>query len=808
MPESHDVPHPQPSPAPAAPTRRRVDWLGRAMRLTLVVLVSAAGGLLLAPFAAHRLPGPDALGLPAPLTIKADRDYDIVDAEATARRRADAAAAERPLYDHDAGAADEAAARVHAAFELMRGEETELRSGSANGSHELERRYAAQRDAFVSRLQVLVRDEDLAALGHARFSQEVEHDLAALAQKGLSGLVVEDAKLLPAGRDPAFAVRTFRDGALQSERTLADVSLVRTVERAREEVARTASARLERAPPALRAAIQRLAVAMVRPTLVHNQAETERRHDEAAARVKPVVIPVKRGEKIIGDGERIEPRHLIVLEGIRAQRQDEDITHVRIGGGALIGLLVVLLWGYARRNFPRFRPARRDALLMAGLLVGTLALGFVGFTIADALHERFTAFPRPSLHYLVPFAAGAMIVRQVLAAETALLFSLAAGLSAGLLAGQSMSFAIYATLTSLAAAGLVPGSRDRAALFRAGLAVGLVGVAVTVAIGLHGGKGAAEIAVAAAAALAGGAILLPVAVVGILPAVEGLFGYVTDVKLLELANLNHPALKELIVQAPGTYHHAILMGAMVEAAAQAVGANPLLAKVCAYYHDLGKIRNPAFFAENQRGENRHDGLAPSMSALIIKRHVTDGLELARQWRLPSVVTDTIPQHHGTRLVGYFWARALKSAAEARSAASTLDAAKPPTSSGPPWGASTIDAAKPPSSALDESLFRYPGPKPQTREAALVMIADACEASARALAEPTEAALSALVSKRVNEIFSEGQLDECELTLKDLNAIAGAMVNALEAIYHTRPAYPPRAGEDAPAPPSIQLLAKP
>ena len=461
---------------------------------------------------------------------------------------------------------------------------------------------------------------------------------------------------------------------------------------------RTAAARLDREPPALRAAVQRLAIAMVRPTLVHNQAETERRKADAAARVKPVVIPVKRGEKIIGDGERIEARHVVVLEGIRAQRQDEDITHVRLGGGALVGLVVVLLWGYARRNFPRFRPARRDALLMAGLLVGTLALGFVGFTVADALHERFTGFPRPSLHYLVPFAAGAMIVRQVLAAETALLFSLAAGLSAGLLAGQSMSFAVYATLTSLAAAGLVPGSRDRAALFRAGLAVGLVGVAVTVAIGLHGGKGGAEIVVAAAAALAGGAILLPVAVVGILPAVEGLFGYVTDVKLLELANLNHPALKELIVQAPGTYHHAILMGSMVEAAAQAIGANPLLAKVCAYYHDLGKIRNPAFFAENQRGENRHDALAPSMSALIIKRHVTDGLELARQWRLPKVVTETIPQHHGTRLVGYFWARAQKSAAEGRSAASTIDAAKPPSSSGAPWGASTIDAAKPPSSS--------------------------------------------------------------------------------------------------------------
>jgi putative nucleotidyltransferase with HDIG domain len=227
------------------------------------------------------------------------------------------------------------------------------------------------------------------------------------------------------------------------------------------------------------------------------------------------------------------------------------------------------------------------------------------------------------------------------------------------------------------------------------------------------------------------------------------------------------------------------MGSMVEAAAQAIGANPLLAKVCAYYHDVGKIRNPLFFAENQRGENRHDALAPSMSALIIKRHVTDGLELARHWRLPSIVADAIPQHHGTRLVGYFWAKAQRLAA-AGAAPGAADATR---------------------ATLDESLFRYPGPRPRTREAALVMIADACEASARALESPTREALAALVQKRVNEVFSEGQLDECDLTLRDLNAIGGAMVSALEAIYHTRPQYPGRRDEPPGSPP-VQLVADP
>jgi membrane-associated HD superfamily phosphohydrolase len=174
-----------------------------------------------------------------------------------------------------------------------------------------------------------------------------------------------------------------------------------------------------------------------------------------------------------------------------------------------------------------------------------------------------------------------------------------------------------------------------------------------------------------------------------------------------------------------------------------------------------------------------------MSALIVKRHVTDGLELARQWRIPRVVQDAVAQHHGTRLVGYFWAKAQKAAEAARA------------------------SGERPGAAVDDALFRYPGPKPQSREAALVMIADACEASARALEDPSGDALRALVAKRINEVFSEGQLDECELTLRDLNAIATAMVRALEAIYHTRPEYPGGARPEVPAGRSpVQLVAKP
>jgi len=280
-------------------------------------------------------------------------------------------------------------------------------------------------------------------------------------------------------------------------------------------------------------------------------------------------------------------------------------------------------------------------------------------------------------------------------------------------------------------------------------------------LALAEGKGfSADTVLSAAFALVGTSVGLPMVVMAATPMIEAAFGYASDIKLLELANLNHPALKELIVQAPGTYHHSIILGTLVENAAEAIGANPLLARSCAYYHDIGKGRNPLYFGENQKGENKHEALAPAMSAVIIKRHVTEGMEMARQYRLPKAVADAIPQHHGTRLVGYFFHKAVKE-----------------------------QEGKENPVPVDESVYRYAGPKPQFKESALVMIADAVEASCRAMPEPTTPRLQAQVQKIINLIFAEGQLDECDLTLKDLTLIAQSFLHTLEGIYHARPQYP-------------------
>ena len=254
-----------------------------------------------------------------------------------------------------------------------------------------------------------------------------------------------------------------------------------------------------------------------------------------------------------------------------------------------------------------------------------------------------------------------------------------------------------------------------------------------------------------------GGIGAGVVTAGIAPLVEIAFDYTTDIKLLELANLDHPILRKLMIEAPGTYHHSVIVGSMVEAAASEIGANPLLAKVCGYYHDIGKIKKPMYFIENQtNGKNRHDKLAPSMSSLILIAHIKNGVEIARENKLGQDIIDSIRQHHGTSFISFFYEKAKKQKGK---------------------------------DAVNIDDFRYPGPKPMTKEAALVMLADVVEAASRTLDNPTTSRIQGLVQNLINKIFSDGQLENCELTLKDLHNIAKSFNNILSGIYHHRIEYP-------------------
>ena len=312
---------------------------------------------------------------------------------------------------------------------------------------------------------------------------------------------------------------------------------------------------------------------------------------------------------------------------------------------------------------------------------------------------------------------------------------------------------------------------DRLAVFlQAGFAVFVVSALVVIAfalIGNHDVYGTLQLLGASAVAAGGSAV----AAVGSFAVIGSVFGILTSFQLLELANPSQPLLRRLLVETPGTYHHSLMVGNLAERAAEAIGADPLLTRVAAYYHDIGKLSNPAAFIENQTGgENLHDELDPETSAALLKSHVSAGIDIAYKSGLPKALIAFIPQHHGTAVMSYFYARAKEQAAE-------------------PYGGLQTAEGRKAADAVDIRKFRHGGPKPQTREAAIIMLADSTEASVRSLTSRDEAAIRVMVARIIEERIADDQFDECDLTLRDIERIREAFVGSCSGMYHQRIAYP-------------------
>ncbi len=357
--------------------------------------------------------------------------------------------------------------------------------------------------------------------------------------------------------------------------------------------------------------------------------------------------------------------------------------------------------------------------------------------------------------YVIPVAAFAMLAALLYRdLELALIFAVGLALTAGLVFNNLV-------LTGVLLAGGVAGSlfawkvRWRSRIIAAGFFTGLIQLAAGLAVA-YGGRPDILLKFCALHLING--FLCAFLVASALPLFEYLFKVVTDVSLLELADFNHPLLKRLVLEAPGTYHHSLMVGNLSEMAAEAVRANALLARVGAYYHDIGKLSKPEYFSENQdRYTSKHDQLAASMSKLVIMDHVKNGVELARKNHLNREIVDFITQHHGTSLVYYFYRRAIEE--------------------------------KQIKEDVQEEVFRYPGPKPQTKETAIVLLADSVEAACRALEEPTAERIADIVHRIINNKFIDGQLDHCDLTLRDLERIAATFIHILGSFYHSRVDYP-------------------
>ncbi|HUP83006.1 MAG TPA: HDIG domain-containing protein [Candidatus Limnocylindria bacterium] len=406
----------------------------------------------------------------------------------------------------------------------------------------------------------------------------------------------------------------------------------------------------------------------------------------------------------------------------------------------LAGLVVALLLGWIWR----FRPQiwnRSSALWLIALLL-------IGATVAI----RVTA-GRPVLPYVVPTMAVGLLLAVLIDAGAALVVTGLLALLGGAITG-SVEFAAYGLLGGMAGVILVRRGERFGHFFQAALAIAVVNIGVVTLYTLLGNRdftGLAELIGASAAAAAGSAI----AALGSFVVVGNLFGITTSFQLLELANPTQKLLRRLMLEANGTYNHSLLVGNLAERAAEAIGADPLLARVAAYYHDVGKLANPLAYIENQAGgENVHDELTPEESVAVIKAHVARGIDLAYEYRVPKPIIAFIPQHHGTALISYFHARAQQGA-----------------------------------QPVEEARFRHSGPKPQSKEAAILMLADGVEASVRSLSNHDEPTIRQMVDRIFRERLDDGQFDECDLTLRDVERIREAFVAQLLGMYHRRVEYP-------------------
>jgi cyclic-di-AMP phosphodiesterase PgpH len=499
---------------------------------------------------------------------------------------------------------------------------------------------------------------------------------------------------------------------------------------------------------------------LLAPNLVFNEQETRKRRETASAQVAPVEMEIRKGKTIFRTGDEITPAMVSQLTALKNLQRPKSLIKQFFGFFFFVVTFVYALWRYFVHYQSRHRKIRNHILLILVILVTALGVTRLMTTLADVLSGRLgvEVFRDPlSLYYAIPFAFAAVLVTLLVDTNVGFLVSMALSILTGLFYGD-IYLGAYVMVGGLAGIYSIRQYKERAAVLKAGLTIGIVNALGLLGIGflrqapLTSSTAFFKISIALLSGLLASALASM-----LLPALESLFKITTDIRLLELSNLNAPILRRLSVQAPGTYHHSLMVGTLAEAAAEATGANPLLVRVAAYYHDLGKMLKPEYFVENQVfGINKHETLSPSMSCLIIASHVKDGLELAKEIGLSQRICDMIPQHHGTRIMTYFYQKAK-------------------------------EASK--NQEVIEADFRYPGPKPQTKEAAIMMMSDSVEAASRTLSNPPPAQVQGMINRVVDAIVADNQFDECDITLRDIRLVKESFFKILTGIYHRRIDYP-------------------
>ncbi len=675
-------------------------------------------------------------------------DIYFVDEAATERDRETARAAIRPIFSLESRRGDEAVQNFRAAWDkLNRSQDSSSNRANSNSSRDIEwtgaggsqlGRVFTSRRFTANELDLVTRTLRENASGDIYADQDADH-------------LQSEVEIIDRQRP----------GDTRQARN--PISTMTSLSQAREKLA----AAIDSIPSLSEVEVQAFIAAtnpLIQPSVIYDASATEGARRVVAEGVPAVTISLKRGQKIADQGDIITPDILSKVGAISNYASSTRKYNRFLGLLALIAALYWAAWKFIEHRgiVPRLALSQQRTFALLGFIViAQTVLMAVFFRLADFTASQNIKAPLndPTLwSFAVPFAFGSLLMTLLADRRTAIFTGLFTALLAGLLAPRGLEFAIYAAIGSSVAVYGINQYRTRQTVTIAGALVGAVSALAAVALIAYMQQPFIlnTVLLAIACGLAGG-IITAAATAVFMPICESLFGILTDVKLLELSNADLPALGQLALRAPGTNQHSHAVGQLAEDACRVVGGNALLARIGALYHDIGKTAAPEHFVENQLGKNPHDRLKPAQSAKIIISHVTYGIKLAKEMGLPQRIIDFIPQHHGTRTLHFFLKKAQEEARE--------------------------------SDTISENDFRYPGPKPQFREAAIMMIADSCEAAARSLAEPNPENIRFIVTKIIDAIVSDDQLDECDLTLRELTQIREAMIRSLIAIYHSRVDYP-------------------
>jgi putative nucleotidyltransferase with HDIG domain len=706
-------------------------------------------------------------GMIATRNIKADHSFLVEDQQATQQKINDDAENIKPVYDYDSKVAVNIKTKLaEALLSAAEDYKSSLMEKPPEAGHIDVSKSQKEKQRLEVNLGVSLSSEEFHILKEYKFSNELQQKLSQLIVSFYANKFITNNIFSKSEKRKGITIRNLET---QMEEEIKDTSSFLYIQKIDAALLKKVNVIFKGDDYPLREVAFSVAKKLIEPNLTFNKELMEKKKMAFMADTNPAFFQVQKNEMIVREGEKIGYLELAKLNAYFKSTENNKFSRFTVFLGffftALFLSIALYLW--RTRNWIKAKiSVRSNVDLFVFGIIALLQILFIkaGIFISLAVNRAFPSISTDACYFAIPFALGAMIIAILINRNVALIISVLTSFLIGFIFDENIILPLFSFLGSIAASYQIVRIRQRSVFLRIGIFLGIINMAAIVCLNLITGNIFNDLFLRLMMGFAGG-VFTGILVAGIAPIFESTFGFITDIKLLELANLNQPLFQRMIIEAPGTYHHSIIVSSLVEAAAEAIGANSLLAKVSAYYHDIGKLTKPQYFIENQpNSDNRHDKLSPKMSSLIIISHVKDGCELASQVKLGRQIINIIRQHHGNSIVSYFYDKAKKDKDESIR-------------------------------SLSESDFRYPGPKPQTKEAGLVMLGDIIEASSRTLSNPTPARIHSLVRERIERIYMDGQLDECELTLKNLNTIAETFTKILTGIFHHRVDYPESAHKE-------------